>query len=347
MKTMRTTILVATLMAAALPLFGGSYTVKELGLPKDASVAPHAINNAGMVAGGVGEAHGGNLQLFTWDGSHGPRPLARVSGSYYAEGMSINDSGQVAGAMNGETALMAFTWTSASGIQKLAPLAGDNAATAAGINPAGAIAGTSMGANGIHAVLWQPGAAATKLADLPGSDSSTALGIDANGDVVGWATINGNKHAVLWSGGQAHDLGGSAEAYAINASGQIAGITDKPGGSHAALWTSGGGMTDLGTLSGGSHSEAFGINSAGQVVGSSGSASGLRAVLWNGSGMVDLNTLIPNNSNLVLMVAVGINDKGQILALGSANHNLTTDKAAHMDLHLHAGATRAYLLTPQ
>lgn len=347
MKTMRTMTLVAAIMAAALPLFAGSYTIKELGLPKDASVTPHAINNQGVVTGGVGEAHGGNLQLFTWDGTRGPKLLERASGSDYAEAMAINDAGQVAGAMNGETALAAFTWDSASGTRNLAPLAGDNASTAAAINAAGAIAGTSMGASGIHAVVWQPGAAAAKLADLAGSDSSTALGIDANGNVVGWATVNGVKHAVLWSGGHARDLGDSAQAYSVNAAGQIAGISDKLGNTRAVLWTASGAMTDLGTLAGGKHSEAFAINSAGQVVGSSGSSNGLRAVLWTPSGMVDLNTLIPNNSNLVLMVAVAINDKGQILALGSLQHNLVSDKTAHMDMHLHAGATRAFLLTPQ
>ena len=63
--------------------------------------------------------------------------------------------------------------------------------------------------------------------------------------------------------------------------------------------------------------------------------------------MVDLNTLIPNDANLVLMSAVAINDKGQILALGSRNHDLANDRATKLDQHAHAGATRAFLLTPQ
>ena len=39
--------------------------------------------------------------------------------------------------------------------------------------------------------------------------------------------------------------------------------------------------------------------------------------------------------------------RGQILALGSRNHDLARDKNAKMDMHTHAGATRAFLLTPQ
>jgi len=42
-----------------------------------------------------------------------------------------------------------------------------------------------------------------------------------------------------------------------------------------------------------------------------------RAFLWeNGGPMVDLNTLIPSNSSLLLAYAVNINDQGEIAGLG-------------------------------
>ena len=353
----------AMAMATALALFAvsafaGSYRVQEVGLPTDASVTPHAINNHGAIAGGVGEAHGGNIAMFSWAPAQAaPRVFPRTAGSDYVEAMAINDSGQIVGAMNGATTMSGFLWDASGGMRRLAPLAGDNGSTAVSINDSGAIAGTSMGARGIHAVLWKNGgtngAAPTQLPMLAGAETSTALAIDPSGNIAGWATVRGVKHAVLWSAsGGVRDLGAlaadaNAEADAINAQGQIAGIAERDGMSRAFLWSASSGMVDLGVLTGGSHSEAFGINGAGQVVGSSGSSLGLRAILWSGSGMVDLNTLIPNNSDLVLMVAVGLNDQGQILALGSRHHNLANEMNAKMDMHAHAGATRAFLLTPQ
>jgi probable HAF family extracellular repeat protein len=349
---------VAAAVALVCPCaFAGSYRVQELGLAEGASVTPHALNNKGAVAGGVGEAHGGNIAMFSF-GTHGataaPSVLRRAATSEYAEAMAINDSGVVVGAMNGETALSGFVWSAASGMRRLAPLAGDNGSTAAAINAAGEIAGASMGPHGVRAVVWKAGAATpTQLAAFPGAESSQALAVDSNGNVAGWAAVGNVKHAVLWTAaGEVRDLGAlaansNAEAVAINAHGQIAGIAERDDRSHAFLWSASHGILDLGILNGGTHSEAFGINTAGQVVGSSGSALGLRAFLWNGSGMTDLNTLIPNNSNLVLTVAVAINDQGQILALGSRNHDLASDRNAKMDMHTHAGATRAFLLTPQ
>jgi probable HAF family extracellular repeat protein len=353
----RFALVAAGLMLLSATAFAGSYRVQELGLAEGASVTPHALNNKGAVAGGVGEAHGGNIAMFTF-GTHGATPapsvLRRAASSEYAEAMGMNDSGTVVGAMNGETALAGFVWDASAGMRRLAPLAGDNGSTAAAINAAGEIAGSSMGAGGIRAVVWKPGSTtATQLATFPGAESSQALAIDANGNVAGWAAAGNVKHAVLWTAaGEVRDMGAlapnaNAEAGAINANGQVAGIAERDGASRAFVWTASRGMLDLGVLSGGTHSEAFGINGGGAVVGSSGSSLGLRAFMWNGSGMTDLNTLIPNNSNIVLTVAVAINDQGQILALGSRNHDLATDKNAKMDMHTHAGATRAFLLTPQ
>lgn len=76
-------------------------------------------------------------------------------------------------------------------------------------------------------------------------------------------------------------------------------------------------MRSLGTLPGGDDSRALSINETGEVVGTSTSSLGLRAVLWTRTGgMQDLNASIPPHSGFVLTAAVGINNRGEIVAIG-------------------------------
>ena len=76
--------------------------------------------------------------------------------------------------------------------------------------------------------------------------------------------------------------------------------------------------TDLGALDGDCFSEAVAINSAGQIVGYSVSCdfSKQRSFLWENGSMVDLNTLIPPNSDLQLVETIAINDRGEIAGDG-------------------------------
>ena len=65
-------------------------------------------------------------------------------------------------------------------------------------------------------------------------------------------------------------------------------------------------MRDLGTLPGDVASVANGINSKGQVLGGSVDMDeNSRAFLWQNGVMTDLNTLIPADSPLFLIVASG------------------------------------------
>jgi probable HAF family extracellular repeat protein len=99
-------------------------------------------------------------------------------------------------------------------------------------------------------------------------------------------------------------------------------------------------MENLGTLPNGNHSRALSINDRGEVVGLSNTPKGIRAFLWTrNSGMQDLNTLIPADSDFVLEEAVGINDLGVILAIGY-------DKDDEGDPHRHESPTRVFLLVP-
>ena len=78
-------------------------------------------------------------------------------------------------------------------------------------------------------------------------------------------------------------------------------------------------MTDLGTLGGG-YSSALGINDAGQVVGWTDTPAGVRHAFItgpNGVGMTDLNSLVSLPGGDFLTTATGINNHGQVPAVGS------------------------------
>ena len=352
MNWAKLTMAMTVAAALSLPAAAQHYSVQELNLPPGLNITPRGLNNAGAAVGGVGHAHGTDISVFTWHAG-AASSLRRAGGSSYAEAFAINDVRQVVGAMNGSDSLVPFMWRRAGGMQTLPSLAGDNGGNALAVNSSGVIAGTSTGKTGVHAVVWKNGSPAM-LSTPSGFSETEAAAINAGGDVAGVARANGTKHAFLWTtDGSAQDLGtlsagGTSEAFAVDTNRDVVGQASVGGQFHAFLWSSGAGMKDLGVLNGGDFSQALAMNNNGQVVGSSNSNMGPRAFLWTaGGGMVDLNTLIPTNSNLVLVSAVAINDKGQILVMGSPQHDLGNDRMAVMDVHIHAGAARAYLLTPQ
>ena len=79
-------------------------------------------------------------------------------------------------------------------------------------------------------------------------------------------------------------------------------------------------MTDLGTL-GGTYSLANGVNNGGQVVGEAEDGDYIvHAFLWQNGAMVDLNTLLPANSEWELTTALQINNAGQIAGFGFYQH---------------------------
>ena len=126
------------------------------------------------------------------------------------------------------------------------------------------------------------------------------------------------------------NLGGAKnhQPVAINTLGQITGGSDLPGdkAQHAFLWQKGA-MKDLGTLPGDTYSFGNSINNLGQIVGYSCDANfNCRAVLWQNGSIVDLNTLIPADSNLVLNYAATIDDLG-IIAGYAVDPNTSTDPA--------------------
>jgi probable HAF family extracellular repeat protein len=213
------------------------------------------------------------------------------------------------------------------------------------VNEHGQIAGDSFtdttptvfGFPTVHPFLWEHG----HMVDLGtlGGVFATSTGLNNRGQVVGRSTIAGDltNHAFLWDEGTMRDLGtlggDQSGATALNDRGEVVGEAYPVDGHlHAFLWKCGV-MTDLGTVAGDCDSIARSINSKGQIVGESDGCDGsAHAFLWeNGGPPIDLNAFVPPGSDLFLLEAFFISDRGEIVGAGV----------------LPNGDEHAFLLTPK
>ena len=325
-----------------------TYTATDLGTLRPGSARVHGVNESGQAVGASGHPHGAETHAFFWDAKGGIRDLGTLPGGDYSSAFSINDSGVVVGTSNTSTSMHAFSWTTTQGLHDLGTLPGADASSAFSINNPGQIVGSS----GAHAALWTGGS----IQDLGtlGGDTSEAHAINNVGAVVGVSDTSSGPHAFLWNNGAMQDLGvlpgdSSSRADHINDSGMVVGASENNGGIRAFVWTSSTGMQPLSGSSAAVYSEAFAINNGGQVVGEIANSMGTRAFLWTSqNGLVDLNESVTNlPGDVVLIGAVSINTKGQIVAIGIKNPNVSKHEEISADSHVHAGPTRVFLLTPQ
>lgn len=238
------------------------------------------------------------------------------------------------GTSNG-TQTRGFLWQHGE-MQDIGTLGGND--TNAGlINEPGQIAGfsysntTPNSTTGIPTVdpfLWNNEKGMQDLGTL-GGVFGVPTGLNNRGQVIGQSDLLGDldSHPFLWTQGRLFDLeaitigGQPIFADAIDDAGVIIGAAAFPDAPYDAYIWRDGLAVDLGHVSGDCGSEANGINSRGQIVGNSllcnGSLS--NAFFWERGRLVDLNTLVPSNSPH-LVLAVGINDRGEISAGADNGH---------------------------
>ncbi len=191
-----------------------------------------------------------------------------------------------------------------------------------------------------RAVIWGPDLRSVKPLPLLGNDTvSVGLWMNDKGQTVGASGACSNtqpppiaygSHAILWEAdGTPVDLGnlGSTAGnvgLAINNRGEVVGASSLRddstpfNGNVGFLWTRQHGMKNLGTLPGDVASGAVAINDAGEIVGISIDPAGNpRAIYWHNGIPVDLNTQVAAGSNLYLLWASDINNRGEITGWGA------------------------------
>jgi probable HAF family extracellular repeat protein len=338
-----------------------SYDVINLGTPLGGTFAnAQTLSLQGFVAGYANVTGDVAEHAVLWR-PNGTRDLGTLGGpnsavlgdlSGFSETATPDPQGQDFCLLGTHLTCLAFTLVNRREVAL--PTLGGTAAIAFGNNDSGQVVGESLTATQDPGCLvgGQPQMPAyqvqqglpvvwlnRKVNALPlfaGDSDGLANGNNDLGQIVGSTgscVTNPAAHGVLWDNGEVIDLGnlGGAKNHqpvAINTLGQITGGSDLPGdqAQHAFLWQKGV-MTDLGTLPGDTYSFGNSINNLGQVVGYSCDVNfNCRAVLWQNGSIVDLNTLIPSDSNLVLNYAATIDDLG-IIAGYAVDPNTSTDPA--------------------
>jgi|GEM_PF-6298877 len=264
----------------------------------------NAINNAGQIAGSVDTGWAANGAqaggIGPWAAIIAPGSNSRTiypgrnenpyNGNGASQALAINSSGQIAGYTGptaGNSADEASILNGGGTWDKIL----ERYSYVFGMNDSGQFVGRGAGVSGdTGAFLYSGGVVASINNTLGASNFSIARDINNNGIVVGRTGINGTyDHAYRRDiDGTMHDLQSNpihytSEALAINDGGLIVGTVF-------------GGLYDA-------HGAWYGQD--------------YRAFLYSQTdGMIDLNTLLSNSSNLTLISATAISENGYIAGYG-------------------------------
>lgn len=194
--------------------------------------------------------------------------------------------------------------------------------TALAVNDAGTAVGWSnlnpaVQSDPYYPVLFENGKV-TAISTLPG----IAAAINNAGTVVGDYGQSGQNHAFSYQNGVFHDLGtlggATSSAFGINTNGQIVGYSATKSGVVDVFLYQNGAMSDLGHVTGNGHAVstyAYGINDAGTIFGWHGAI----PFVYSGGQFQDLTNLVDPKLGIEWLFINGINDAGQILAIGNVS----------------------------
>lgn len=325
---------------ATLEDFGGSAVVRQL-------------NKAKKVVGGFRRGIAKKTsQGFVLD-ANGFEDVTNDPSIDFSTTYNINERNETVGAINTLTDLRPFRSIQLKSFHQLSLLPGDKGGIAYGINNKSEVVGYSSGKSGERAVWWSSAGVINELEGLPEGSLSQGKDINDSGDVVG-TVVEPIKRAVLWlNKTNLIELGtltnfNESEAVSISNNGTIVGnaigLNFAPNFRRAVLWEPGKHLIrDLGALEGGEESRANDVNIRSEVVGTSTSDHGSRAFIWTRTkGMVDLNALIAL-PGVVLTEATGINNQGDIVAIG---HEIDPAEPPQGDGHVdHEDERKIYVLS--
>ena len=306
---------------------GWTENMDGLGKPPVLSLSTSVLSGRAVV-----NINGVNIDLGTlggeeensWDNYGGINDRGEAVG--YSETPVLDPDGEDFCAFGTKKTCRGFYWR--DGHIMALPTLGGNNAQAAAINNRGQIVGISetaaldpggpanKPAKIIAPTLWEKGGVRA-LPTLTGDVDGFPQGINDRGQAVGSTGTCGNLaiHAVLWEDGTAFELKGPQTgnaAYAINDHGQAVGYVSSGSTIVPSIWHDKG-LTTLPILPGDGAAFATGINNRGQVVGSTFKSGEWSHGFIGQDGVVtDLNTLIPEDSNLCIVAASNINERGQI-----------------------------------
>jgi probable HAF family extracellular repeat protein len=337
-------------IGASADTLGPSYTVRNLGaLPGTDVVIATSLNNQGQVVGycyqHVPPGHLGGLfgHAFLWQ--KGKMRKLDTPGGEFSHAFGINERGDISGDALAGKASRPVVWRARA--RKPSALAED-AGSAVAINDRGdtivhSIADVTGGdhdrwwlsAAGGREAVTPPDRRRIRLAKVNNLGTLIGHSYDTSGLLSGLGGLPEGERGFVVRAGKARWLSGLESGTCvpndINHRDVVVGwVGAGRYGRRACRWD-GDGMTDLGTL-GGKSSEASAVNDRGDIVGYADGAHQRRlACLWSNGKTYDLQTRIPQASGVLLHRAVDVNDRGQILALGST------------DSHRNA----AFILTPR
>lgn len=299
------------------------YDVTPLPFIPFSDTGGEALNNHGVVAGGIANSDG-SVSLALWSEGVltdlGVPPGVPSHEFNRPRVFGINDSGAIVGTVHTPAGDLPSRWfVYDRGAFTVLPLAEptDLGGAAIGINSRGDVVGYDhTSRNNVIGWLWSKGA----YSSLPVSGTNTAaLGINSSGTIIGNRRLSfvrrlltgqlrrmGDRGYVLSDGTPRYLTG---FVYAINDSGEVAGGSSTDGKAMATVFNNG-----IATVILSLASSAVGINSSASVVGSYQPAGYDRRHLfiWNASsGAFDLT---PDGYRAA--EAAAINDRGDVLGFG-------------------------------